>query len=385
MTLCSPAIKVSTAITIGILLILSSILTYIYAPKFIEEHIKTSLPLYEGSETYSNWAKIPIPIYDKFYFFNVTNVDEILYNGSDPIFEEVGPYVFREKREKVNITFNDDGTIVNYNQLRRWFHAPEIGAILDDEIYHLNVPMIGASDYVQKLPSLLTMFAVPAVNNLIRRTGSTLFPKHTIRQLLFEGYTDNLITESSKMSQMGIPSRFAWFLDKNGTASRGRYSIYTGIDDLNKLGRLNSWKNSSRLEIFRGSCNSLMGTSHELLPPFSPFSSTIKIFVGEICRPLKLNFKSKVKVKGVTLNRYSLDETAFDYSAEENQCYCPENGCDKNGVGDTSSCLFDSPGGISQPHFLNADPSYLNHSRGLSPDPQVHSFNMDIHPVSTMK
>lgn len=306
----------------------------------------------------------------------------MLLNGSDPVFQEVGPYVFKEEREKVNITFNADGSIVSYNQLRRWFFVPELSSSLDDEVYHLNVPMIAAADYVQRLPPFMAMFALPAINNLIKRSKSTLYPKHTIRQLMFEGYTDDLIKESANMNGLDVPNSFAWFLKRNGTASSARYSIYTGKDDLNKFGRMYSWKNSSELDIFTGKCRSLNKTSHELLPPFSPMSSSIKMFVGEICRPLKLNYKSKVKVKGVTLNRYSLDQSAFDYDREENQCYCPEDGCHKNGVGDTSSCLFDSPGGISQPHFLNAHHSYLNNLQGLEPDPKKHSFNMDIHPVS---
>lgn len=71
-------------------------------------------------------------------------MDEILENGSRPQLQEVGPYVFREEREKVNVTFSDDGNKVAYNQVRRWFFDPEMSGncSLDDEVYHLNVPLI---------------------------------------------------------------------------------------------------------------------------------------------------------------------------------------------------------------------------------------------------
>ena len=304
-------------------------------------------------------------------------------NGSDPVLQEVGPYVYREEREKVNIAFNPNGSMVSYNQVKRWFFVPELtSSSLDDEVYHLNIPMIAAADYIRKLPPIFTIIAIPAMNNMISKTGSTLYPKHTIRQLLFEGYTDGLIKEAAKMESSNLPDSFAWFLGLNNTVRDDRYSIYTGKYDLSKLGRIYSWKNSTNLPMHSGPCSSFDSINHELLPPSTSTASSVKFFIGEICRSLKFRYKSKVKVKGITLNRYIVDETNFDYSIQENKCFCPEDGCPKKGIGDTSSCLFNTPGAISQPHFLNADKSYLKLLRGLNPDPHKHSSYMDIHPVS---
>lgn len=71
-------------------------------------------------------------------------MEEILETGSGPSLQQVGPYVFREEREKVNITFSDDGSTVAYDQVRRWFFQPDLSSnvSLDDQVYHLNVPLI---------------------------------------------------------------------------------------------------------------------------------------------------------------------------------------------------------------------------------------------------
>lgn len=45
--------------------------------------------------------------------YNLTNSDEFL-NGSIPIYEEIGPYFYREVHHKVFITFFDDGNKVQY-------------------------------------------------------------------------------------------------------------------------------------------------------------------------------------------------------------------------------------------------------------------------------
>lgn len=71
------------------------------------------------------------------------------------------------------------------------------------------------------------------------------------------------------------------------------------------------------------------------------------------------------------------DSTSFDSETIFNNLYR----CPKNGIADTSKCTYDSPTGISQPHFLNADPSYLHEIQGLFPEKEKHSFFLDVHPV----
>lgn len=48
----------------------------------------------------------------------------------------------REEREKVNVTWNENGT-VSYRQIKRWYYQPDktIGS-LKDPITTLNVPMV---------------------------------------------------------------------------------------------------------------------------------------------------------------------------------------------------------------------------------------------------
>ena len=223
-----------------------------------------------------------------------------------------------------------------------------------------------------------------SINRMQDLSKSVLFPKHTVRELMFEGYTDALIQEASKLHGMKVPfDHFGWFYKRNDTSSDKRHEVYTGHDDLSHLGQMFAWNGSETLMNFRDECNSLEGVSTEFLSPFSTETvSQFKIFVGDICRPLKLRLQiPRVETKGVLMNRYSLDPSTFDYSIPENTCFCLESGCPKNGLADTSKCTYDSPTAISQPHFLNADPSYLLGIQGLDPDEEKHSFFMDVHPV----
>lgn len=53
-----------------------------------------NMVLRNGTEVFDSWEKPPLPVYTQFYFFNVTNPEEIL-RGEIPILEEVGPYTYR--------------------------------------------------------------------------------------------------------------------------------------------------------------------------------------------------------------------------------------------------------------------------------------------------
>lgn len=50
--------------------------------------------LVEGSRVFESWKTPPPPVYMEFFFFNVTNVDEVL-TGAKPVVNQVGPYTYR--------------------------------------------------------------------------------------------------------------------------------------------------------------------------------------------------------------------------------------------------------------------------------------------------
>lgn len=47
-----------------------------------------------------------------------------------------------------------------------------------------------------------------------------------------------------------------------------------------------------------------------------------------------------------------------------------------------SKCRFGAPAYVSFPHFLDADPWYLNSVDGLKPDRKEHEFYIKAEPVS---
>ena len=53
------------------------------------------LTIKEGTAAYKAWVETPVPVYTKFYFFDMLNPTELFHKHEKPILEERGPYVFR--------------------------------------------------------------------------------------------------------------------------------------------------------------------------------------------------------------------------------------------------------------------------------------------------
>jgi len=57
--------------------------------------IDSQIALKEGNPSYEWWSKPPVEPKIRVYVYNVTNADEFLNNGSKPILDELGPYVYK--------------------------------------------------------------------------------------------------------------------------------------------------------------------------------------------------------------------------------------------------------------------------------------------------
>ena len=57
----------------------------------------------EGTASYKAWKETPIPVFTKFYFFDMVNPRELFHSKEMGILEERGPYTFREVVKKVGM------------------------------------------------------------------------------------------------------------------------------------------------------------------------------------------------------------------------------------------------------------------------------------------
>lgn len=210
----------------------------------------------------------------------------------------------------------------------------------------------------------------------------------TVREFLFEGYSDPLLNLASILpagvTPVQIPfDKFGWFYSRNGSATYdGVFNMFTGVSDIHKFGEIGQWNYANPTKYYQSPCGIINGSAGEFFPPYQN-KDNISLFVSDVCRTLTLQYKEPTIFDGIDGYRYWGDQTMFDNltTRPENWCYCPSGECAPSGAADISSCKFGAPAFISFPHFYHADPSYLEAVEGLSPNASIHQLYIDIEPV----
>ena len=102
-----------------------------------------------GNPNYDEWIsnEYPgaIPMYRKFYLWNLTNPSEVL-KGDKPEYEEIGQYIYREYTTKYNVSFSPNWEEVTYKQYPTYIFEPEMSdssCSPDDLITNINPAYLG--------------------------------------------------------------------------------------------------------------------------------------------------------------------------------------------------------------------------------------------------
>eukprot|EP00092_Neocalanus_flemingeri_P040156 GFUD01043741.1.p1 GENE.GFUD01043741.1~~GFUD01043741.1.p1 ORF type:complete len:545 (+),score=122.04 GFUD01043741.1:220-1854(+) len=360
--------------------------------------LNSQLVIEEGTAAYNAWVKTPIPVYTKFYFFDMINPDAF-HNHEKPILEERGPYTFREDEMKVNLTWQDNGTI-SYRRMKFWYFEREMSVgPLTDEVTTINVPAVGAAEFVRG-----DLFMEWGISDMLSTMEAKIFIKKTIGELLFDGYEDLIMDmskslkvqdeeedfydfeEDSEDESIAPIEKFGWFYQRNGTSwSDGDLSMHTGAEEMSLLGNIASWNNRNRTEAFPGDCGTVRGSSDGLFPPgLASSKDSITIFSTDLCRPLHFTRSGMQEVHGIEVEKFVLAATNF-----ANSSVCPENDCYNNnipsGVQNLTQCKEKSPVFVSRPHFHLADPFYKEQFQyGIESKEGEHDSTFWIEPKTSI-
>ncbi|KAM6976299.1 scavenger receptor class B member 1 isoform 1-T1 [Tautogolabrus adspersus] len=360
----------------GVLTVFFGTLLTFVGPIIIDDQIVKNTVIDPKNEmSYTMWKDVPVPFYMSVYFFNVLNPQEILL-GEKPMVEQRGPYVYRKRIQKDNITFHPNNT-VSYREYRRYFFEPSMSAGTESDIVTIpNMLVLGAAVMMEKMPF--------AVRLMISATFKTFkegpFLTKTVGELMW-GYDSGLVDFLNKYLPGMLPStgKFGLFAEFNNS-NTGLFTINTGKDDIRKVHKVDSWNGLTELPYWKTpQCNMINGTAGQMWPPFMTKESTLPFYSPDACRSMELVYQRPGEMNGIPLYRYVAPKTLFangtDYAPNEG--FCP---CRQSGLLNVSSCRHNSPVFISHPHFFNADPVLLDYVNGLSPNEDEHGLFIDIHP-----
>lgn len=165
------------------------------------------------AKSFQEWKKPNVPLYFDVYFFNYTNSEELEDHNIKPTFVELGPYRFREIRDKQEIKFNRDSTVTYKPISNYYFDAEASNGTLDDVIVNINIVAIGAAGQAATMDYRKKKIVSMALNLYEEKVVIA----KTARELLFEGYEDDMVLAGREGIVEGFdPSdipfdRIGWF------------------------------------------------------------------------------------------------------------------------------------------------------------------------------
>lgn len=371
--------KIIVSVSVGAFLAILGIIFYLCFPVIFNYLLKQQIALHNGTIGYNVWQDIPLPIYQRLYFFNITNSEDFMRRKAKPKLKEIGPYTFRSRWVKEAIAWHPNGT-VSFKEVRTFvFLRNESVGSQNDKIVTVNAPLLLAANFLKDYDISIRL----AASLLFSVAGERLIVTKSIKQLAFDGYRDIIILLSPLLKR-DIPFKnglFAWLYGKNDTDD-GNYTVFSGEDGLDKLNVIDTWNGKNSLTFWKGkSCNMFNGSNAEIGPPILPYQTTYTFFQSVFCRSLTLDYVDDVDHLGVTSRRFMTTNMTFANGTHNpaNKCFDTEMKL-ASGAQDISQCQYGAPVVLSFPHFYFADSSYLNAVEGLRPNSSLHSFHIDVEP-----
>ncbi|XP_029090525.1 lysosome membrane protein 2 [Monodon monoceros] len=346
--------------TLSLLLLVTSV-TLLVARVFqkaVDQTIEKNIVLRNGSETFESWRKPPLPVHTQFYFFNVTNPEEVL-RGETPRLEEVGPYTYRELRNKEDIQFGDNGTISAVSSKAYVFERDKsVGDPKVDLLRTLNIPALTAMEWAQ-LP-----FLHEFIEALLKAYQQKLFVTHTVDELLW-GYKDEILSLIN-IFKPDISPYFGLFYGKNGT-NDGDYVFLTGEDNYLNFCKIVEWNGKTSLDWWTADeCNMINGTDGDSFHPLITKDEVLYVFPSDFCR-------CEICPGLLPVNRWSLHRSLLPQEVDTFKnltihfCF-PQNA--------------GAPIIMSFPHFYQADEKFVSAIEGMHPNKDYHETFVDINPLT---
>lgn len=192
--------------------------------------------------SYKMWKDMPVTMYQSFTFFNLTNWNQVKSVGQKPRFVEVGPYVYRTIWTKSDINFIDEERLVSFAEKKQWIFQPHLSkGSEDDQIWTINTPLMTALALIQNAPVITRNIVSVILDGL----GEGAFIKRNIRSLLFEGYSDLIVSVGPLFDRRfaNFNGKFAYLYNKNDSVD-GVWTVSTGTDDLATLNKITRFQSN---------------------------------------------------------------------------------------------------------------------------------------------
>ncbi|XP_044735776.1 scavenger receptor class B member 1 isoform X2 [Chrysoperla carnea] len=336
----------------------------------------------EGSEIYELWRKPPVNLYLRVYLFNVTNAEAFLRGDEKLRVEEVGPYVYEENLEHVNVTFNDNGTLSTIPKHPLVWRPDLSQGRREDDILILPHIALLSITHVMHDASYFTRLGL---NLLIRQTKTEPLVAMTAKEFMF-GYESSLVTLGNNVMPNWISFDKLGLIDRMYFFEGDYETVYTGESNIKHTGLIDTYRGSRNLPQWpEEHCSNvnLASDGTKFLGGIEE-GEELLFYRKSLCRAAPLVLQNKTEINGLTSWQYTFKDNILDNGEfiKENKCFCRNGNCFRRGLIDVTDCYYGFPIALSYPHFWDSDPSLVEEVEGSYPDQHKHQTFFHISPDS---
>lgn len=376
-------------------------------PMGVKMGIKMAINLKENGMVYPIYMTPPFPTKSTFYLFAIKNPREALGGKRKMSFERKGPYIFDTYLVRENVVFMKQGEKVQYESGRKLTPLEDQSANFDERMWLIN-PIVPTtvrsvrSIVIDRVP--FQRFTEPivfnAVNALLENFNERLILRTSPREILNGRKVTLLESLSGLAARFNLESLLPTRLPENTfglafvqNATVDRIEIWTGVgQSREKFADVSKWKEKTKLSAWPGKCSSISGTNGELFKPLIEQNSTIRVFLGPLCRSFHLTPVGSEPVivqSGLRAFEFELNPTLFlgARSNPSNKCFCenPKSyDCLLDGLLAMGPCFFDSPLFFSRGNLKNVDDRIrrLVDYKSLERDPVAEKQSLYLEPMT---
>ncbi|KAM7538651.1 hypothetical protein Aperf_G00000047243 [Anoplocephala perfoliata] len=361
------------AVALCFLTALTSFLILLHFERIVDEKISESVKLQNESATFKSWKSKSSASKFIAYFYNLTNPYQVLA-GDRPNLNVVGPYVYWQEDEKLNISWTtiDDLPAISYYKRSTYKFDPElsVGNPKSDRIISANLPILAlsAASNAGRGPGATTIELIKFL------TSPEIFTTQSVNGFLW-GYVDSTMSLCNTFYPQTCPSdRIGLLINSNNTV-KGPFIIDAGIKNASNTGNFFSITGKRSLSIWSTErANEIHGTDGSRLAYGIKLSDPREVFATLLCQPIKLTAKNISRPKTFDqLEVMEMDLVTNTRTAEETYCPVRASGpaCPPKGFFDISQCAV--TGDVSPPVFASL-PYFFDFSKNITGGPKsVHN------------
>lgn len=311
------------------------------------------------------------------HVFSATNAERWMKRLDDQLnFEEIGPIVYRESLDHLDVEFHSQNSTMSYNSRRQLHFIPELNekGILNRTITVPNTAVLAMAAKLQNSSLLLKW----GYNLILSSSGDEVFMNTTVYNYLWN-QTSPIIKAAKKIVPFMVPLENIGTLNVMYNDYNDRVNVRHGLEHGDEqFFMINSYRNRPTVPGFKpenGDCfASIVNSSEGALYQQNLDEDSIIIYWRRtLCRAVPLYFERKVQRGPLIGYEYVLPDDSYDRLMNGTaDCYKGQNSFLEDGMTDMSKCYNDFPIAATSPHYFARNLSMAKKISGMRPDREKH-------------